>query len=265
MKSDDGSSPMESTQLCVASVAAVGQGLVVPLRCGSWSCPVCAPLNALREAARVAYGMRVLQEQGHVFRFVTLTQPGKIRTPERAYCILPSQFDKFRNRWQYSARKRAVEVHYAGFVEGQPRRGGMPHFHIVGTALPSRREVREWAVRSGFGYQADCQPLNTATGVAWYVAKYCSKSSDSAHMPKFFRRVRYSRGWPAEPATDGAVKGKVVARKPGETALMWSHRCAMAHGGYQSDYIGAALLLLDRSMQRDGNLDHDMLTAFLKL
>jgi len=49
--------------------------------------------------------MRILQSEGYTLSFVTLTQPPKVKTAQAAYAILPDQWDKFRNRWQYSARK----------------------------------------------------------------------------------------------------------------------------------------------------------------
>jgi hypothetical protein len=251
--------------LCVATVAAIAAGVVVPIRCKSWACKICAPINAFREAVRVANGMRVLQAEGDTFSFITLTQPPKVKTLSAAYAILPDQWDKFRNRWQYAARKEGKKVQYAAFVEGQPRRGHMPHFHIIGTALPSRRVIKSWAVKSGFGHQADCQPLRTDTGVAWYVSKYSAKASDAAMMPKGFRRVRYSEAWPPLLWRLDDSSGHAIVRMPGETALHWSHRAACAFGGKQSDYIVGALQLLDRSRQRDGDFDNDVITSFGKV
>src|SRR5258707_4215780 len=74
---------------------------------------------------------------------------------------------------------------YLAFVEGQPNRGAMPHFHVLSSA-PTPYRIKDFAVHHGFGHQADEKPI-TSDGAVDYVSKYASKQGTSA--PKGFRRV----------------------------------------------------------------------------
>lgn len=80
---------------------------------------------------------------------------------------------------------------YLAFVEGQPKRAGMPHFHIISLAKAPYR-LKDLAVRFGFGYQAK-EVLIDSPKAATYVSKYASKGDKN--IPKGFRRVRCSQDW----------------------------------------------------------------------
>jgi hypothetical protein len=103
-------------------------------------------------------------------------------------------WDALRNRIQY----RTPFWLYVAFVEGQPQRGYMPHFHILSSAASPIR-FKDLAVASGFGFQAKEIEISTE-GAAAYVAKYASKQGWDT--PKKFRRVRASKGWPRPPEVD---------------------------------------------------------------
>jgi len=84
---------------------------------------------------------------------------------------------------------------YCAFVEGQPERGHMPHFHIISTRKCPKR-IKDVAVWNGFGHQAKQERVNSGKAAA-YVSKYASKQSPVT--PAGFRRVRASRGWASLP------------------------------------------------------------------
>lgn len=94
-------------------------------------------------------------------------------------------------RWEYMA-----------FVEGQPQRGGMPHFHIVSSEPPNAKPnakgkvtkhiLHDWAHYMGWGYQIKVEVV-TGGQAASYVAKYSTKQHPAT--PKHFRRVRVSKAW----------------------------------------------------------------------
>lgn len=88
---------------------------------------------------------------------------------------------------------------YCAFVEGQPKRGGMPHFHII-SLIKAPKRLKDMAMQAGFGHQAK-EAVVTSDGAAGYVAKYASKSDEA--MPRDFRRVRTSRGWAKLPEYHG--------------------------------------------------------------
>lgn len=121
----------------------------------------------------------------------------KYTTAAQAYADLPKLWDRFR---KYIKRYYAGTWEYVAFVEGQPKRVDMPHFHII-SLVKSPKRLKDLAVWSGFGHQAYEKKV-TSDKAAWYVAKYASKQSPSC--PKGFRRVRASVGWTKLPEKDGA-------------------------------------------------------------
>jgi len=80
---------------------------------------------------------------------------------------------------------------YMAFVEAQPKKRKMPHFHII-TNVPAPYRIKDFAVHNGFGHQAKQDEI-TSQKAAYYVAKYVSKGDPN--MPKKFRRVRTSQSW----------------------------------------------------------------------
>jgi hypothetical protein len=120
--------------------------------------------------------------------FWTLTLGRKYKTAAEGFAALPRLWDRFR---KYIKRLQPGVWQYVAFVEGQPKRGHMPHFHIISlTKCPKR--LKDVAVWSGFGYEAK-ETRVTSGKAAAYVAKYASKQSPVT--PKGFRRVRSSQGW----------------------------------------------------------------------
>lgn len=234
--------------LCIATVGCTETGYVFPIRCKRWNCPVCAPLNALHEAIRTANGVRAIFAAGLIPKFATITQPGTVATAAYAYGILHNQWDKFRNRWQYWANKQGCPNLYAAFVEGQTRRGGMPHFHIIATALPGKSTLSEWCVDSGLGYMLDLSPVKANSGAAWYVSKYSTKSTDAANMPPGFRRVRYSRDFPQMRFRSEIQEGEAIVREYGESLASWAIRCAAAFGASPREVIQQADNLLSSAV-----------------
>lgn len=176
---------------CPYMWAFTSHGSVMPIYCGQWQCEECAVRLARFWAKRVWYGMQVIDEPA---RFWTLTLPGKVKTSKFGFAILPDMWDSFRKQMQ-----RANDGWtYAAFSEGQPKRKGMPHFHIITyqPIPPKFHRLKDFAVAHGFGYQALDKPVDSKLG-AWYVSKYASKGDPT--MPKGFRRVRLSQDWPDMP------------------------------------------------------------------
>lgn len=237
----------ESHALCAATLGISPDGTVFPVRCKKWSCKICAPINAYYAAIKTANGVYALFTMGLRPKFATITQPGSIKTPTFAYRILHTQWDKFRNRWQYWARTMETPNTYAAFVEGQSRRSDMPHFHIVGTALPSKETLRDWAVSSGFGYEVDLQVIKPNAGVAWYVSKYSTKGSDAQYIPKGFRRCRYSQDFPDMYFRADLLEHTGIVRAQRETYAHWLVRAVRAFGIDPIDAMQQAQAIVDKT------------------
>lgn len=182
---------------CPAFYAFNEQGKVVGVSCGSWTCPRCAKHLARMWAWRAKIQVNAAEEP---YYFWTLTLRGKYHTPEQGFKALPRLWDTFRKIIQRLLKKKQVKRwSYLAFVEGQPKRQYMPHFHIL-SSHKSPKRLKDLAMQAGFGYQAKEKRLNGLQAAA-YVAKYASKQSDKT--PKKFRRVRASRDWAKLPDYEG--------------------------------------------------------------
>ena len=157
---------------------------VYPLRCKRWGCKVCGPRKAKATMARVRAGMRL----GTV-RFFTLTSPSG-EDHQASYAAFPKRWKRFYMRLE----RRFGRIEYLAVVEPQKR--GAAHVHVVyrGSYIPQRVLAR-LAVESGFGPIADIRLSNPR--LMSYLAKYLTKelADPSVAPPRYFRRVRYSKGW----------------------------------------------------------------------
>lgn len=199
----------------IAAFRPTGEAVLIP--CGLWSCPRCSRLLARKWARRVR--LHIEAHEGEWW-FITLTFGSKYRTPEQAFRVLPKLWDAMRKEMQ----RRYPDWQFMAFVEGQAKnRGGMPHFHIISNRHPpsgrgrrgqwTKRGVHDWAVKRGFGFEADASPVDNHEAAA-YVSKYASKGDPT--MPRKFRRVRASRKWTKTPRD--AEKRLIVPAK-GETLI----------------------------------------------
>lgn len=160
------------------------QGKVVVVYCGLWSCKRCQKVLARQWAWRTRLHV---DRAGKPAYFWTLTLRGNVRTASHGFKIIPRLWDTLRK-----AVQRAVgKWEYIAFVEGHPKRGNIPHFHIISMSKAPRR-IKDLAMYAGFGHQAKEKRVDGA-GAAGYVAKYASKQHEDT--PRGFRRVRASRTW----------------------------------------------------------------------
>jgi hypothetical protein len=192
----------QSSVRCPYDVAFTTAGRAIMMACGKWSCPRCAKHNARMWAWRVKIHCK---KHGTEWYFITLTLPGKIDSVAYGYKILPTLWDRLRKAIQALCGK----WEYCAFVEGQPKRKGMPHFHIISNQKAPYR-IKDFAASLGFGFQAS-QSVITGNKAASYCAKYASKTDD--RMPKGFRRVRCSRGWEKLPEKEKRDKYLVRAKR----------------------------------------------------
>jgi hypothetical protein len=190
---------MPRTRKCPVLVGFTTQGATRLIPCGQWSCRKCAKRLARRWAVRVRKHIENQPKKRNTkYYFVTLTLGSKYRNAAQGFTAIRRLWDKLRKRFQ----RAYPDWQYVAFVEGQPKRGGMPHFHIISDRPPlakrnskgeiTKHNLHNWAVEMGWGHQADLDLL-TGTKAASYVAKYATKQHPAT--PKGFRRVRASRDW----------------------------------------------------------------------
>jgi len=165
--------------------------------------------------------------------FQTYTLPGYVVSVPYAYFILPKLWDGVRKDMQ----RHTASWPYLAFVEGQPNRGAMPHFHVLSSA-PTPYRIKDFAVHHGFGHQADEKPI-TSDGAVDYVSKYASKQGTSA--PKGFRRVRCSSKWPKPPKLD---RDAYLVKRKSETIHMYLVRVSSITGRDISTLWGSYQVLM---------------------
>lgn len=187
---------------------------LIAVRCGSWYCPHCMKINARHWAWRVNLHLAATNQTSW---FWTLTLGRKYKTAKQGFDALPGLWDRFR---KYISRlNKGKKWEYVAFVEGQPKRGHMPHFHIISTTKCPKR-LKDVAVWSGFGYEAYDDKVTSGQAAA-YVAKYASKQSPIT--PKGFRRVRASRGWTQLPKRE---ENPIIPRAKAESLQDYLERVA---------------------------------------
>jgi hypothetical protein len=192
------------------------RGELITLACDRWSCPFCRQVLAWRWASRVRFGIDLAQPRDPLFW--TLTLPARIVSPEWAYRKLPGLWANIRQ----ALRREFGSFPYCAFVEGQPHRNDMPHFHLITFRWPHKR-LKDLAVHCGFGFEADISQIN-GPAAARYVSKYASKQPRA--MPRNFRRVRVSRDWPKLPTPLYGLT--VLYPKPRESVPTYVRRVAVA-------------------------------------
>jgi len=154
-------------------------------RCGLWSCPHCRVINSFIHAQNVKAGIRSLPNQEAWF--ITLTLGGNIKTAQLGYALLPSLWKRYVDKMNY----RSPGWQWCCFVEGHPKRNGIPHLHIIASTKPEQR-LNDFARSCGFGFKTSASLVTGEAGAA-YVAKYTTKAD--TFVPRHFRRVRYSQNW----------------------------------------------------------------------
>jgi len=167
----------------------------------TWACQShresrCAPCaeRYRRRLARIAEaGSRV---HADALAMLTLTAPGERlhRLPSGAPCPCTPAGGVDLAAWNASASKRwnhyltllrrlCPGVQYLRAVEVQKR--GALHLHVIvrvprGSVLPTLRELRQLAIRCGFGHELDRAWIEPGSKRhAYYVSKYVTKAGDS--------------------------------------------------------------------------------------
>jgi len=172
------------------------------------------------------------QEQGREteYWFITLTLGSKYRNVSKAFKALP----KLWNRLRMSMSRSYGKWQYLAFVEGQPERGGMPHFHILSSVPPNAKPnehgnvtkhiLHDWAHRKGWGFMIEVSTVKSGKA-AHYVAKYSTKQHPAT--PKGFRRVRVSQSWTPLPRD---ANRKLIVPAKGEDIAHFMARLADISG-----------------------------------
>lgn len=162
-------------------------------RCKSWRCPACASINAQKATLRALNGAELLIAGGSKMDFLTVTSHEKL-SPASSLAVLPKAWNKLNRR----VKRVSTAPEYLAIPE--QHKDGRWHLHaLISVKLP-RKWWKDNARACGLGYQSDVKEVQSLGGVAYYVAKYVSKTLENPNLPAHFRRIRPSAGWPKLPA-----------------------------------------------------------------
>jgi len=169
------------------------RALVTRADCDSWLCPECAERMRQRWVLRAQIGVRQFISASQRVDFVTITGHEALKSfaaTERVW----------REAWPvlYAALKRQNRA-LQFIVIPEKHHDGRMHVHSLWTAGVSQRWLKDNARARGLGYKASVTRVGNALTAGAYVTKYIGKSLGD-DVPKRFRRVRVSRGWPEIPA-----------------------------------------------------------------
>lgn len=168
------------------------RALVSRANCDSWNCPECSRRMAGTWVLRAQIGVRQYLADGRKVDFVTITSHEKLTSFEATEAV-------WRKAWPvlYAALKR-FEGGMEYFIVPEKHADGRMHVHALWTAGVTQKWLKDNARKRGLGYQAKIKHVTSAGQAAKYVTKYVGKSLGD-DVPKRFRRVRVSQGWPDIP------------------------------------------------------------------
>jgi len=168
------------------------RALVAWANCDSWSCTDCAKRMVEYWSLRAGIGVHQILRRGEPLDFVTLTSHEVLKNFAQTENV-------WRKAWSplYNAIKRKnIALEY--MIIPEKHKDGRMHVHALWNAGVSKKWLKDNARARGFGYQAKRKPVVDATSAVRYVGKYVGKSLGE-QVPKKFRRVRVSQGWPEIP------------------------------------------------------------------
>ena len=217
---------------CPVLVGFSRNGTAKLVYCGQWSCPYCSKKLAGRWAKRTRLQIRQSTITTDTQWFMlTLTLGSGYKDAANAYKTLTKLWDGLRKVFR---REHGKAWQYIAFVEGQPKRKFMPHFHIISNAYPrdcanakgtiTKHSTHNFAHKHGWGFEADLKVV-VGEAAAAYVSKYASKGGGV--VPKHFRRVRTSQGWAKIPVDPDA---KLLVRTRNEEMVHFIDRVSAISG-----------------------------------
>lgn len=146
------------------------------LRCKSWSCPVCAPINAVQAYFKIRE-TAILNDMQY---FLTLTLNPKTIPEEyfaenlnRTHKYITYLFNRFANKIRYLYKNSKERFKYIWIVEFQKK--GNAHLHILLNVRLDIDFVRKEWVKIGGGTMMKVEKIKSIERVSSYVSTYITK------------------------------------------------------------------------------------------
>lgn len=191
--------------------------------CKTWDCPECAAKQREHWVLRAQIGTREYIGDGLKVDFVTITSHERLKTFQSTDYVWKQAWAKL-----YAALKRKSQ-HLEYFIVPEKHADGRMHVHALWTADVTQKWLKDNARKRGLGYQAKVKHVYDAQSASRYVTKYIGKSLGD-DVPKGFRRIRVSQGWPDVPVPVTDMSGLNWEYLLSETSLEASMSWCDAHG-----------------------------------
>lgn len=162
--------------------------------CKLWSCHDCSEDNKKRWLSIIIEGMNDINNTHPETKWCFCTMTAGKQATTNAQAI-----KHFREDWPKLQRRMKREYGTFDYVIvpelGEKR--ARYHQHMICSVMIKERWLKDNCAQCGLGYIADSQEAVNPGLVAFYCAKYITKSlSNGLHWPKTLHRIRTSRTWP---------------------------------------------------------------------
>lgn len=184
---------------------------IVKARCKQWDCPYCAAINREIHYNRVVSGLMALSKRGYKFTFTTITCHEKWRGQEDSVRNWRANKDKLLARYRrYIKKDYPYKPEYVYIPEIHA--DGTIHIHGLFSGEIQTRWWKDNARACGLGYMAQSEGITSILQAVNYCTKYITKQMGVASVSKNFRRINYSRGFPAKGKPESHMEWRMLKK-----------------------------------------------------
>lgn len=177
------------TPYMVGFTAEGKKALVFKADCDLWECAECAKRKKNGWLVRGVRGCDEIRLHGSEPRFITITSSGKLLTFAATAAVFPNAWNKVYQKM----RRKTPGLMYLAITEGH--KNGRLHMHMLSNATMTTRWYKDNCAKSGLGFMAEAEVMDTNEKAAAYIVKYIQKSLAGEKFPKKIRRVRATENW----------------------------------------------------------------------
>jgi hypothetical protein len=216
--------------LLVAFDVVTQRALVTDADCGSWLCIECKDRMRAAWMRRVQHGVTVFHDNGVPVYFATITSHEKNKTFNACAEVWPDAWKKLHKKLNRTSETKEYVLIPEKHVDGRL------HVHAIWTFNVNTRWIKDNGRECGLGFMSQIgrkghkdEPIEDASKVSQYVAKYLGKQLGN-ELPPRFRRVRASQRWPDAPepvTTESVLKWQHIGTN-GELNRIYD-RCTAEH------------------------------------
>lgn len=201
--------PTQNVPYLIGDSNAKQKRTITKARCKQWDCPYCAEINREQHYNRIAAGVQQLSNSGYVFTFTTITCHERWRGGKASLKNWRANKDKLLARYRrYIKKNHSFSPEYVYIPE--IHKDGTIHIHGIFSGAVQTRWFKDNARACGLGFMAESEELKTVLQAVNYCTKYIQKQMGVASIEKGFRRINYSRGFPAKTRISSGMEWRML-------------------------------------------------------